>query len=42
MGAGDSFIAGFVSSILENEDIEAAMHRGTESSTVTIQYAGAW
>ncbi len=42
MGAGDSFIAGFVCGILSGSSLEAAMKKGTESSAVTIQYNGAW
>lgn len=42
MGAGDSFIAGFMCSILSGGTIPEAMRQGTEGSTVTIQYKGAW
>lgn len=42
MGAGDSFIAGFVCSIMEGGSIQDAMKKGTESSAITIQYNGAW
>ncbi len=42
MGAGDSFIAGFVCSIMDGGSIQDAMKKGTESSAMTIQYNGAW
>lgn len=42
MGAGDSFIAGFVCSIMKGGSIQDAMKNGTESSAITIQYNGAW
>lgn len=42
MGAGDSYIAGFMSGLLLGYSIEESMKIGTESSTITIQYKGAW
>lgn len=42
MGAGDSFIAGFLKGILEGKDIPACMDEGARSSAVTLQYPGAW
>jgi len=42
MGAGDSYIAGFMSAQLMGHSIEESMRMGTESSTITIQYKGAW
>lgn len=42
MGAGDSFIAGFVKGILESKDVVGCMDEGAKSSAVTLQYSGAW
>lgn len=42
MGAGDSYIAGFLRGILQNKPIEDCMRLGTECSTITLQYSGAW
>ena len=42
MGAGDSFIAGFIKGILEEQDIDTCMKMGAESSAVTLGYSGAW
>lgn len=42
MGAGDSYIAGFICGILSGKRIQASMLQGTQSSTITIQYRGAW
>ncbi|MEZ0117749.1 UNVERIFIED_ORG: fructoselysine 6-kinase [Heyndrickxia coagulans] len=42
MGAGDSFIAGFLKGILEGKDIKECMHMGALNSSVTVQYKGAW
>ncbi|WP_068539341.1 fructoselysine 6-kinase [Olegusella massiliensis] len=42
MGAGDSFIAGYIKGILEGKDVSACMEEGAQSSAVTIQYNGAW
>ena len=42
MGAGDSFIAGFLHSRLSGADIPACMAAGAQSSAVTLAYRGAW
>lgn len=42
MGAGDSYIAGFLRATMLGEDIETAMKMGAESSKITLGYAGAW
>ncbi len=42
MGAGDSYIAGFLRGIMLGEDIPASMMLGAENSSVTIGYQGAW
>lgn len=42
MGAGDSYIAGFMSARLLGYGIEDSMRIGTEGSTKTIQYKGSW
>jgi Sugar kinases, ribokinase family len=42
MGAGDSYIAGFLRGIMLGKDIPASMKLGAESSSVTIGYQGAW
>lgn len=42
MGAGDSFIAGFLLSYLRGECVSACMTAGAESAAVTIGYSGAW
>lgn len=42
MGAGDSYIAGFIKGILEGADIDACMRMGAESSAATLGYSGAW
>lgn len=42
MGAGDSFIAGFLMAWLKGEDISACMNAGAENSAVTLGYNGAW
>lgn len=42
MGAGDSFIAGFLFSYLREKDIERAMKSGAECSGVTLQHFGSW
>lgn len=42
MGAGDSYIAGFMKGILMNKSIEECMKLGAESSSYTIRYNGAW
>ena len=42
MGAGDSYIAGFLIAYLEGRGIRDCMQRGTLSSSVTLRYKGAW
>ena len=42
MGAGDSFIAGFLYAICEGKGIQEAMADGAANSSVTIAYSGAW
>ena len=42
MGAGDSYIAGFIYAYAKGGDLETCMRRGTENSAVTLGYAGAW
>ena len=42
MGAGDSFIAGFIKGILEGQTIDECMVSGAQSSAVTLGYSGAW
>lgn len=42
MGAGDSYIAGFLMGILQDADIEKCMELGAMNSSVTLTYLGAW
>lgn len=42
MGAGDSYIAGFLMSYLDKKSIEQCMEDGAKNSAVTIAYNGAW
>ena len=42
MGAGDSFITGFLRGILRNLPMEECMQMGAECSSITLQYFGAW
>lgn len=42
IGAGDSYIAGFLYGIGTGKSIPEAMAMGARNSAVTIQYAGAW
>ena len=42
MGAGDSFIAGFLKGILEEKPVEECMKMGAANSSVTLEYNGAW
>ncbi|WP_326907918.1 fructoselysine 6-kinase [Sedimentibacter sp. MB31-C6] len=42
MGAGDSYIAGFLMGILERKPIVECMRKGALSSSETIGYYGAW
>ena len=42
LGAGDSFISGFLFGITEGLSIEEAMHKGAANATETLKYFGAW
>lgn len=42
MGAGDSFIAGFLRGILKGKEIKECMRMGAENSSITLGYSGAW
>ena len=42
MGAGDSYIAGFLRAVLQGKSIEECMEQGAQSSCVTLGYQGAW
>ncbi|MDP4108593.1 MAG: fructoselysine 6-kinase, partial [Bacillota bacterium] len=42
MGAGDSYIAGFLYGIMQGKSLPDCMHAGAANSSVTLQYMGAW
>ncbi|TCS79438.1 fructoselysine 6-kinase [Muricomes intestini] len=42
MGAGDSYIAGFLKGCLENKEIEECMKMGAANASQTLEYQGAW
>lgn len=42
MGAGDSYIAGFLKGIIEGKAIEECMKMGASNSSITLEYRGAW
>lgn len=42
MGAGDSFIAGFLCGILSGNSIKDSMMIGAKNSSITLEYFGAW
>ena len=42
MGAGDSYIAGFLAGIVDGLNIEECMHQGAATATETLKYFGAW
>lgn len=42
MGAGDSYIAGFLTGIIGGRSVKEAMTLGAETATDTLQYFGAW
>ena len=42
LGAGDSYIAGFLFGITEGLTIEQAMEKGAAAATQTLKYFGAW
>ncbi len=42
MGAGDSFIAGFLYAWLRKNTLMQCMEKGAKNAAVTISYRGAW
>lgn len=42
MGAGDSYISGFLRGILLKKGLKECMRMGAENAAVTLQYHGAW
>jgi fructoselysine 6-kinase len=42
MGAGDSYIAGFLKGILEGKEIVECMKMGASNSSITLEYRGSW
>lgn len=42
MGAGDSFIAGFLKGILDGKSVQDCMKAGAANASVTLEYQGAW
>lgn len=42
MGAGDSYIAGFLYGITEGMTVDEAMELGARTATDTLRYSGAW
>ena len=42
MGAGDSYIAGFLKGILEEKTVPECMRMGAENASITLGYFGAW
>ncbi len=42
MGAGDSYIAGFLKGIMEGKSILKSMELGAHNASETISYSGAW
>ena len=42
MGAGDSYIAGFLTGIVDGLSIEGAMEKGAANATEKLKYFGAW
>lgn len=42
MGAGDSYIAGFLKGILEGKTAAECMKMGAANSSITLEYNGAW
>ena len=42
MGAGDSYVAGFLFGLVEGDPLEECMRRGAANATETLQYLGSW
>ena len=42
LGAGDSFIAGFLHGLLSGLPMQERMRLGAENASITIGYLGAW
>jgi fructoselysine 6-kinase len=42
MGAGDSYIAAYLTGIIQGKSIDQCMFRGAEHASTVIQYEGAW
>lgn len=42
MGAGDSFIAGFLRAVFLGYDLDESLHFGAENASETLKYMGAW
>jgi len=42
MGAGDSFIAGFIAGLLRGKPLQECLALGAENAAQTLQYMGAW
>ena len=42
LGAGDSYIAGFLHSFLQGRPMKQCMQTGAENASITIGYLGAW
>ncbi len=42
MGAGDSYIAGFLNGIVKDKPLRECMVIGSKSAALTVQYQGAW
>ena len=42
MGAGDSFIAGFIQGLLLNKSLYECLSLGAENASATLKYMGAW
>ena len=42
MGAGDSYIAGFLHGVINNKSLMQCMELGAKNASITIQYHGAW
>lgn len=42
MGAGDSYIAGFLQAYLNKQSVPACMEAGARASVETLGYFGVW